>query len=92
MDPNIIPATVSKVVNEISSKPLASFGELISLWLFGKSIGKLQAQKQIASQKELVKWEAEKPWFHKAEEQKFIREYSNIGSVLVQTQPILVME
>ncbi|MEF2176053.1 MAG: DUF2806 domain-containing protein [Candidatus Absconditabacteria bacterium] len=89
MDSNIIPSTVTKVVSDVSSKPLASFGELISLWLFGKSIGKCQAQKQIATEKELAKWEAEKPWFQKAQEQKFIREYSNLGSVLVQAQPLL---
>jgi len=92
MNPNIIPSTVSKVVSEVSSKPLASFGELISLWLFGKSIGKLEAQKQISSEKELAKWAAEKPWFQKAQEQKFVREYSNLGSVLVQTQPLLISE
>lgn len=89
MDSNPIPSTVSKVISDVSSKPLASFGELISLWLFGKSIGKFEAQKQIANEKEFVKWEAEKPWFQKAQEQKFVREYSNLGSVLVQAQPLL---
>lgn len=92
MDPNIIPSAVSKVVSDVSSKPLASFGELISLWMFGKIIGKLEAQKQIATEKELVKWEAEKPWFQKAQEQKFVREYSNLGSVLVQAQPLLISD
>ncbi len=92
MDPNIIPTTITKVVSDVSQKPLASFGELISLWLFGKSIGKLEAQKEIATEKEMVKWEAEKPWFQKAQEQKFIREYSNLGSVLVKTQPQLISD
>ena len=53
MDPNIISNTVTKLVSDVSSNPLKNFGELISLWLFGKSIGKLEVQKQIASEKEL---------------------------------------
>ena len=92
MNPNILPTTITKVVSDISKKPLASFGELISLWLFGKSIGQLEAQKQIASEKELTTWEVEKPWFQKAQEQKFIREYSNLGAILVESQPLLQSE
>lgn len=92
MDPNLLPTAITKVVSDVSKKPLASFGELISLWLFGKSIGKLEAQKHIASEKELAAWEAEKPWFQKAQEQKFIREYSNLGAILVESQPLLQSE
>ena len=94
LDLTQIPKPIVDLASQASSKPVASFSELISLKLFGKSIAKLKAEAENEYEKTKQQGEIERktqePFIVQIEAAKAYRQYSNLGNTLKKAIPFVV--